>query len=484
MTTPSLQERAQTRQAIRSFAGASRPGQFCLRALLITLSSLLIAPQFVIAQQRQSPRVLSLAQAVKIALEENPVRKAALADTRAASANVAEARASLFPHATFSETATRGDDPVYVFGSRLRQQRFTSADLALNALNRPAPIGNFVTQVGGSWSLFDSFASWHGLVRAKQAKAAAADQLDRADQQIIFQVIDSYESVLLAQRQLNVAQQSLKTAQAILAQTQNRYESGIVVKSDLLSAEVRLAMRQQEVIAAQNNLRFAQARLSTSMGLPAEMHFHLAETLAEKPLPSIVLEKAEKQALASRPDLQQIRSEALAQHQSVLMAKSAFGPRINIFGDWEADNPTFLAGGGGNNWLAGIDLQVDVFSGGAKRAALAHQRAVESKIKALHSAAADAIRLEVRSAYYQMDAAQRQLAVARAAIAEAQESLRINQNRYDAGLSTISDLLAAEEAARRSQADYWDAVYRYQTSYANLELASGNLSPLSPVVTP
>jgi outer membrane protein len=74
--------------------------------------------------------------------------------------------------------------------------------------------------------------------------------------------------------------------------------------------------------------------------------------------------------------------------------------------------------------------------------------------------------------------------VARATIAEAQEGLRINQDRYDSGLLTIADLLAAEEAARRSQTDYWQAVYAYQVGYANIELAAGTLSPQSPVVTP
>ena len=76
--------------------------------------------------------------------------------------------------------------------------------------------------------------------------------------------------------------------------------------------------------------------------------------------------------------------------------------------------------------------------------------------------------------YYDVDAARQQIEVARAAIAESQESLRINQDRYDSGFSTISDLLAAEEAARRSQTDYWEAVYRYHTGYANLELAERN----------
>jgi outer membrane protein TolC len=109
---------------------------------------------------------------------------------------------------------------------------------------------------------------------------------------------------------------------------------------------------------------------------------------------------------------------------------------------------------------------------------------MQEKVVAVKEMASDAVRLEVRRAYYDMDAARQQIEMARATIAEAQESLRINQNRYDSGLSTITDLMAAEEAARRSQTDYWEAVYRYHTGYANLELASGTLNPLSPVVTP
>jgi outer membrane protein len=459
------------------------PFRFARYALMI-FAVVLCVPELVSAQATQQPAPLSLGQAVKIALEKNPQRKAALADTSAAAADVSEARSFLLPHATFSETATRGNDPVYAFGSRLRQQRFAAADFALNSLNTPPPIGNFATQFGGTWNLFDSLASWRGIVRAQRVKDAAGNHLERTDQQIVFQVIDSYYSVLLAKKQLDVADQTLKTAQAILEQSKNRYESGIVVKSDLLSAQVRMATRQQELIGVQNDLALAQAQLSVSMGLPAETEFDVTGTLAEKTLPAVSMEQAEKQALKTRPDLKQIRSEELAQHQSVLIAKSSFGPRVSAFGDWEADNPTFLAGGGGNNWLAGMEVQFDLFEGGAKRAQLAHQRAMQDKVAAAKDMARDAVRLEVRRAYYQMDAASRQLEVARAAIAESQESLRINQNRYNSGLSTISDLLAAEEAARRSQTDYWSAVYRYQTSYANLELATGTLNPQSPVVTP
>ena len=444
----------------------------------------LTTPGLLFAQQAQQPSPLTLQQAVSISLEKNPERKAAMADTKAASADVKEARSFLLPHVTLSETATIGNDPVYVFGSKLRQQRFTTADFALNVLNTPAPFGNFATRFGGTWNLFDSFGSWRAVTRAERVKDAAGHQLERTDQEIIFRVVDSYYGVLLARKQLEVAEQSMKTAQAILDRSKDRFESGVVVESDYLSAQVRLATRKQELIRAQNNLALARAQLSTSMGLSAETAVDPVEVLAEKNLPATSLDDLEKQAVDRRPDLKRVRSEEAAQQQSVSIAKSSFGPRVNAFGGWEADNPTLLAGGGGNSWLAGIEVQFDLFEGGAKRAQLSHERALEEKVSAVKEMATDAIRLEVRRAYYDLDAARQQVDVARATIAEAQESLRINQDRYDSGLSTITDLLAAEEAARRSQTDYWEALYRYHTGYANLELASGTLNPQSPVVTP
>jgi outer membrane protein len=436
------------------------------------------------AQQEAQPSSLTLKQAVTIALEKNPLRKAAIAEAKAASAGVREARSFLMPHLNFSETATRGDDPVYVFGSKLRQQRFTTADFALNKLNSPLPFGNFATRFGGSWNLFDSFASWHGINQAKQMSEAAGRQSDRTDQEIVFRVVSSYYDVLLAAKELEVAEQSAKTANSIMDRSQARFDSGLTVESDLLTARVRMAARQQEVIRAKSTLEVAWAQLDKAMGMPLDSSFQITEGLAERTLPAPVLGEVEKQALANRPDLKRIASEEAAQRQSVSVAKSSFGPRVNAFAGWEMDNPTFVAGGGGNNWWGGIEVQFDIFQGGAKRAELSRQRALEEKVVAMKQAAGDAVRLEVRRAYYETNANRQQIEVARAAIAQAQESLRINQDRYDSGLTTITDLLGAEDAARRCQTDYWEAVYHFQTSYANLELASGSLNPQSPVVMP
>lgn len=454
------------------------------RAIRLSALGVLSLSVFAASQQAMEPSPLTLQHAVTIALEKNPLRKAALADAKAASAGIQEARSFLMPHITFAETGTRGDDPVYVFGSKLRQQRFTTNDFSLSQLNTPLPYGNFSTRFGGTWNLFDSFASWHQVSRAREMNTASTHQLERTDQEILFRVVQSYYGVLLAAKQLEVSGQAEQTAKSIMDRSQARYDSGMVVESDLLSAKVRLAGREQELIRARNNLELARAQLNTAMGVSVDALYQPADPLAERNLASPALADVEQKALTSRPDLKRIESEQSAQQLSVAIAKSSFGPRLNAFAGWEMDNPTLLAGGGGNNWLGGVELQVDLFEGGAKRAALSREHAIAEKMAALKQAASDAVRLEVRQAYYDLDSNRQQVEVARTTISRALESLRINQDRYDGGLVTITDLLTAEEAARRSQSDYWQAVYQFHISSANLELASGTLNLQSPAVNP
>jgi outer membrane protein TolC len=430
----------------------------------------------------QAATPLTLAQAVSIALEKNPLRKAALAEGKAAQAGVREARSGLFPQLTFSEEGFRSNDPVFVFGTELRQHRFTLDDFNLGRLNTPTPIGNFATRFSGNWNLFDSFTTRLNVQRAEYLKDAADRQTDRTDQELILHVIEAYDGLLLAEKNQEVAEQSVSTAQSILEQSKTRFESGLTVEADLLSAEVNLAERQQSLIRARNDEAFALAQLDNAMGVAASAAYQPQETLTERKVSLEELAQLEQRAIENRPDLKRIASEEAAQAKSVAAAKSAFGPRVNAVASWEADNTTFV-GNGGNNWLAGVELELDLFEGGAKAARLGRERAIEERLDAMRRAAEDAVRLEVRHAYYDVDAARQQMDVARSTLAQAQESLRINQNRYNAGLSTITDLLRVEDAVRRTRTDYWQAVYRVETSLAHLEYATGILSSQSSAVT-
>jgi len=446
-------------------------------SIALLLLAIVVAPAGCAAAQ--SP--LTLPQAVGMALDKNPLHKAALADTRIGVAAVRQAQSPLLPKITFSESALRGNDPVFVFGSRLRQQNFTAADFALNQLNTPNPISNFSSRFSGQWNLFDGLQSWYGVTRAKYMKQAAEQQLDRADQELVYQAVQAYYGTLLAQRQVQVAEAGLETAQAIEASSRARVESGMVVESDLLSAQVATASRKQELIAAQNALSLARTQLALAVGVSSDTLFEPQEVLTDHTLSPPPVNELEQLAIERRPDLKRMESERRAQDKSISAAKGAFAPRLNVFGSWETDSPS-PGWNGGNNWVAGAELQFDLFDGDSKRANLAMQRAMQEKATAMRDSFRDQIRLQVRKAYYEYNAAQQQVGVARTAIAQADESLRINQNRYDGGLTTISDLLRIQEADQRAKSDFWRAVYRVQTSYAGVELAAGTLSPSSPVV--
>jgi len=431
-----------------------------------------------VAQEIQS---LSLSEAVRMTLANNPLHKAALADTKAASAGVREARAPMLPRITFAETFTGGNDPVFVFGAKLRQQEFTARDFALNNLNRPTPMGNYASRFFGQWNMFDSTQSWKVLDRAKYLNFAANEQLNRTDQELVYQTVQAYYGVLLVQKQVQVAEDAVKTVEAIQHDSRARVESGLAVESDLLSAQVQASVRQQELIERQNELSLAQTRLALAMGAAADSTYQPKEVLEERTFPATEISQLEKTALEKRPDLKRSEWERSAQDKSVAMAKAAFGPRLNAFGSWEEDSHA-VGWTGANNWVAGAELQFDLFAGGSKRAALAREKAMQERAAAGYAGFQDSVRLEVRGAYYQFNAAQQQVKVARSAIAQADESLRINQNRYEGGLSTVTALLQVEEAAHRAMAQYWQAVYRTYASYAGVELATGTLSVDSPAV--
>ncbi len=451
-----------------------------LRVGMALLAGLSMLPVSSAAQAAGTP--LTLPQAVSMALGKNPLRKAAQADIRISLAAVREARSPLLPKIMFTESAVRGNDPVFVFGSRLRQQNFTLADFALNRLNTPTPISNFSSRFSGQWSLFDGLQSWYGVSRAKYAQQASQQQLDRTDQELVYQATQAYFAVLLAQKQAAVAEDAVKTSRATENLSRARVESGLAVDSDLLSAQVATASRQQELIQAQNALALAQTQLALAIGTAADAVYEPQESLSEHAYPPANVADLEAQALQQRPDLKRVESERSAQAKSVSMARGAFAPRLNVYGSWETDSPS-PGWNGGNNWIAGAEVQFDIFDGDSKRAHLAMEKAMQEKAAAMRDVFRDQIRLQVRKAYYEFEAARQQMEVARGAIAQADESLRINQNRYEGGLTTVSDLLRVEEAAHRAKADYWQAVYRVQTSYAGVELATGTLTPDSPVVT-
>ncbi len=160
----------------------------------------------------------------------------------------------------FTEDISRGNDPVYAFGPRPRQRQFTQADFALNALNRPQPIGDFSTRLSAQWIAFDSFKTQKQIHRADLFKQCAASSAKAVDQQVVFRVVGVCQQVLYAQRAVDVAQHEQETAAALLNSADDHVKAGLAVESDRMSAQVNVAARKEELIAAQGDLKLAWHR--------------------------------------------------------------------------------------------------------------------------------------------------------------------------------------------------------------------------------
>ena len=154
----------------------------CYRVLGLTLVVCLAG----LTAAAQEP--LTLQQAIDGALGQSPEAAIARADNQKPSP-WHMARTRLLPQLSFTEDISRGNDPVYAFGTRLRQRQFTQADFALNALNFPRPIGNFSTRFSGSWMAFDSFKTQREIRRADSIKKSASSSAKAVDQQIVIRVV-------------------------------------------------------------------------------------------------------------------------------------------------------------------------------------------------------------------------------------------------------------------------------------------------------
>jgi len=426
-------------------------------------------------------RVLVLSDAVEIAVKNNPAVGAADAYADAVRQGIKTAQAGRYPRLDFSYSFTRSNNPVYVFGTLLTQGQFQAENFALSFLNHPPPLDNFRPQFTASMPLYDAGETSRRVKDARLETEGAQQGVHRTQQEVVFNAVNAFFNELLARETVRVAQAAVEAATADLARARTRQEEGQTVPSDVLSAQVQLAQAKEDLIRAQNAVAVGQATLNVALGLPEDAPHQVQGELKEVTFERGTLAEREKRALADRPDYQQARIGKERSVNGMAAARAEFLPKISLFGSWEVDSQTFAARAG-NNWAAGATLNFNIFEGGANRARVAEAHARERQAEALQEQMASAVRLQVREAFLNLNAALERVEVSRESAAQARESLRILQNRYETGLATITDLLRAETMRTSAEKSFLNAVFDYRISFAALELATGELSAESQAV--
>ncbi len=422
---------------------------------------------------------LSLAEAIDTALKQSPYLKAAELDAEAALTRVREARGHAFPKIVLSETIMRTDQPAWNLFQRFGQQRY---DFALfqdfqnpDRINHLTPYTNFQTKVQIEQPVYTGGRLSAGLDQARLGAKAEAEARERVRQEVIYDVVRTYYGVLLAQRGEHVARQAVKTLEAHVKTAENLYNAGVVVKSDVLSAKVHLAKTREQAIVAANQVKLAKAALNHYMGVEQSKEFSIQGDLNYVPL-FYGLAELIQEALAQRPDLQQVIFGTEAMRRGVDFARAGYYPTVGVMANYAFDDrgPKDLFSDGRSYTLAAM-ANWTVFDGFITKAQVERATLKMQKMEAIQKRLKSGIALQVRQAYLALDAARKRIQVTRKAVAQAKESQRIIRNRYEAGVTTMVEVLDADTALLGARLAALQARYDHNLAQVQLDFALGRL---------
>jgi outer membrane protein len=422
---------------------------------------------------------LTLADAVKQALEHHPSLEAAAARVQAAQARIEQARSGFLPKVEYQESVLGGNNPVYVFGALLTQRQFTAANFDINKLNSPDWTPNYQSQLTVQQTVWDFGATRHNREAATLGRAMTEQQRRGLEQNVVAGVARAYHGITLAREALDVAGEALKTAQADLDRAGKLRAAGMITDADVLSLKVYVSAMLENRIRRKYDLEVAQAALNEALGLPLDTPHDLTTPLTAAKLPAS--EGYEQLARTSRPELLQTRLAAQMASEQAASARSMLWPMIGVRGVFEADRHTFVTQGGAN-WMLGASLHWNLFDGNRTRQMAAEANDMAAAARATERQLESAVALQVRKARADAMAANEQLTVSENAVTQADESLRILRNRYENGLATVTDLLRAETALNEAKMRRLSAVYDQRMAAVQLEQSAGTLNGASDVL--
>jgi outer membrane protein len=438
---------------------------------LITRTAIAI---FVMSAPLRAQEVLTLRQAVDLALRSNPLVTAAEAGEKEAEARIQQARSAYMPRVQFSESFQRGNNPVYVFTSLLTQQQFTEDNFAIGSLTHPDALTNYQPRLMVEQVLFNDRQTSRRVEAARFTRQLAGEETRRSQSDVVLHVVETYFGVALAEKNLEVARLSVESAEADLARAESIYESGRSTAADVLSVRVHLAAMREQQIRASNDLAVARAALNDALGVRLDRAFELTTPLESRaPTPEASLEEYRRVAAENRPEIRQAELAQRLAHTQQQIAGSASRPELVFQGSIEADQRNFNKGGA--YWFTGVTLRWNMWDGGETRARQQQAHFAETRAEALRRSSDSAIHLEVLKAYLNLKAATERVEVASAASAEAEEAHRIIQNRHQAGLTTVTELLRSETALAAARTRHLAAIYDQCVAAAALEHAAGTL---------
>jgi outer membrane protein len=401
---------------------------------------------------------LTLSEAERLAVQNNPQVSSAQFTAAAAHQVPAEYRANYAPTVYGSITGVGADN-----GSRL----------AAGSLNNPVVYNRLGTGLSVGQMITD-FGRTGNLAKSASLRAEAQDQATESTRsQVLMRTGAAYFGVLRAKAVLHVAEQTVKARQLVSDQVTALAESKLKSTLDVSFANVNLADAKLLQVRAQNDLSAAQADLAAAMGLPNETTFDLSEEAMPAPLPDRVADLI-RQAMADRPDLKDLRLQESAAQRFTRAEHDLYFPSVGVVGT-AGFAPAAYDTVPGRYGAVGLNVNVPIFNGGLFKA---RQTEAELKAKAIGQNVNDLqnrVARDVRVAWLNATTANDRMALTQQLLHQAQLAVDLAQTRYDLGLGNIVELSTAQLNLTSAQLADTNAKYDYQLQRVVVDYQIGAL---------
>jgi outer membrane protein len=411
---------------------------------------------------------LTLEEAVRAALDNNPDIEAAEHRMRSARAMLGQAQSAYYPWVNASAQYGRSDNPPQAFMMTLNQRRLNMMDPAFNP-NEPDDTENLRGTLMAQWRLFDSGRREADVRMARLGDEIAQRMAEAVRNQLVFEVTRSYYQALQAAAFVEVQQDSVKSIEESLRIARERYNAGSAMRTDVLNLETQLAQAQEDLIKAQNGHELALAALNTVIGSPAATARNLTP-VASQGDPSAVMANASAD-IEQRPEWHAAQLMARIKEYAWRKANREYGPTISLFASSDWDSP--VSSDFEQSYMVGAMAEINLFDGFRTRGARAAARAEWQTAQAEARKTCDQLALDLTRAQLNLREAQPRLDVTEKNLESAREALRITREQYEQGAADIALLLQAQVGVTAMRTRHIAAQYDYRIALADWRRAQG-----------
>jgi len=413
------------------------------------------------ASAQEIAQPLELSEAIESSVTNNKTVALSKMDEAIADFNYKQTSAVFLPQAGFSYTGITTNNPLNAFGFKLQQQSITQDDFNPHLLNNPPATTDFTTRIDVKQPLLNLDLLYMRQSAKKQAEISRY-RTQRTKEFITYMVQQAYLQLQLAYDAEKVLEEALSTAKAMYNFTNDRFEQGLLQKSDVLNAQVQVNSIETNLAEAKSHIKNASDDLSLLMGkatgtiyaIPASFSF--SHQVATDSLPS------------NRSDFKAIETAINSYDLMIKSGRMSYLPKLNAFGSYQFNDKTMF-GFGSNAYLAGVQLSWDIFKGNMTKNKIAAQEMERHKLSQQLSNEQDKDRVELNKARRDFDDAQYKITQQKAAVGQAAESLRIIQNRYEQGLVNSTDVLMAQTQLSQQKLALAQAMFSRNISAAYVQ---------------